>query len=760
MLYRMCCIAAVVVSLAVPVFGQDDPGAPDTVSIVSAETVPGQNVALAVNMYNDELLGAITIPLHWSSPDITLDSVSFVGSRIAYLGNKPVTIYNASQNVVFGGIVIMEEYIPAGSGLIATLYFNVPTGTPDQNVTIDSVSIPPAAYLVLTQTNSADILPQMVPGKIKIGNPVEPSHITLSPTTMFFEGKVGFPDPAAQNLNITNTGGGTMVWSTSHSQSWLTVSPPNGTAPSITSIRAASSGLPVGTYYDTIVVSSSGADNSPQVVPVTLHVITMPPTIRFSPSQIAVSAVQGGSNPADRKLAIWTDVPGSILSWTVSHSSTWLTLSPMAGAPPDSVTLQFDITGLPFGAYADTIVISDPTATNNPQKVPVSLQVVSNLPVLKLDPHVLYVVVPYGTNAAPKTFQVLNDGEGALTYEATEHTYLITSMTPSTGTAPQEVTLEFYTENLGLGEYIDTVTVTSPEALNSPQKLIVDFNVTNSPATIALFPTSVSFNYYECWQGPNAFPPTKTFQVINTGNDPMLWYLTHTADWLVISDTSGVDKSSITLSLNADGMPVGTYYDTIVVSSQQAINSPRRLPVTLTVVPGSEQPVLKVKNTTVDIPVQEVFGVGLGELGVVAQVSNLNPGCMDFWTEDNIPWLRIIDSVGSAPSPIRVVLEVGSYTYGVYPDSFLVYSSTATNSPQQVKLNMLVWRYHGDPNWDNKINITDMVYIVSYLFRGGPLPRPTFITGDCNCNGFVDISDAVYIVNYLFRGGSAPCGNP
>ncbi len=760
MLYRTVCVAALLIGLAMPVFAQGDPGWPDTISIVSAVTVPGQNVAVSINMFNDELLGAVTIPMHWSSPDITLDSVSFVGSRLAYIGNKPVTIYNANQNMVFGAIVILEDYIPAGSGLIAKMYFHVPGGIPDQFVTIDSVTIPPAAELLLSSTSGANIYPQMVSGRIRIGNPPDPAHIVLFPTAMTFEGKVGFPDPPSQSLNISNSGGGAMSWTTSHSQSWTSVNPPSGTAPSITAVRAASSGLPVGTYYDTVVVSSPTADNSPQLLPVTLHVVTMPPTIRFNPTQFSVSAVQGGANPADKKLAIWTDVPGSVLTWTVNHASSWLTLTPASGAPPDSVTLQFDITGLSFGTYTDTIVISSPTATNSPQKVPVTLQVVSDLPVLKLDPHILYVVVPVGTNVGPKSFQVLNIGEGTLTYQATENSSVIKTITPSTGTAPQEVALGFLTQNLPLGDRIDTVTVTSPEALNSPQTVIVDFHVTSSPATMVLFPTSLTFNYFECWQGPNALPPIKTFQVINTGNDPMLWYLTHTADWLVVSDTTGVDNSIITLSLNAAGMPVGIYYDTIIVSSQQAINSPRFLPVMLNVIAGTEQPVMAVKNTTVNIPAQEVFGVGLGELSSVAQVYNLKPGCMDFWTEDNIPWLRIIDTIGSAPSFINAALEVGTYTYGVYPDSFWVYSSTASNSPLKLYVNMLVWRYHGDANWDNKINILDAVYIVNYLFRGGPKPQPHFITGDCNCSGFVEINDAIYIVNYLFKGGNAPCGNP
>ena len=61
----------------------------------------------------------------------------------------------------------------------------------------------------------------------------------------------------------------------------------------------------------------------------------------------------------------------------------------------------------------------------------------------------------------------------------------------------------------------------------------------------------------------------------------------------------------------------------------------------------------------------------------------------------------------------------------------------------------------GDANGDRKINIGDAVYIVNYVFRGGPEPLPLG-AGDANCDGNVDTGDAVYLVNYIFRGGPAP----
>ncbi|MDD4051288.1 MAG: S8 family serine peptidase [candidate division Zixibacteria bacterium] len=60
----------------------------------------------------------------------------------------------------------------------------------------------------------------------------------------------------------------------------------------------------------------------------------------------------------------------------------------------------------------------------------------------------------------------------------------------------------------------------------------------------------------------------------------------------------------------------------------------------------------------------------------------------------------------------------------------------------------------GDANGDGKINVGDAVYIITYIFRGGPAPGS--YEGDANGDGKLNVGDAVYLISYIFRSGPPP----
>lgn len=599
---------------------------------------------------------------------------------------------------------------------------------------------------------------------VKKEGAASPPTIVLNPTQIGVTGIIGSYTPSA-SISVSNGGIGTMTWTATNGESWLSLNPDNGVDNGTINLVFDLTGLDVGLYYDTVVVSSPEAYNSPQKVPVTLTVDKLPPVIEYEPLQFYLSAVVGGANPADEYLHIWNDVPGNVLTWSVTNSSSWLNLTPTTGESHDSVTLQFDISSLAYGIYYDTIVIADPEATNSPQRVPVTLQMVSDLPVLAFDPDTLHVLVPLGTIMDPVPVTVYNDGEGTMTYQAAESCSWITGIIPNSGTAPQEVAIDLKTFSLGAGDYYCNVTFTSPEAINSPQDLVVHLHVTADPAMINLIPNPVNIDRYECWQGPtDLLPPDDEkasyfFQVMNTGSDPMNWWLTHTADWCVPSTTSGTDFSVVRLTLKmTNSFAAGTYVDTFVVYSNDALNSPETLLVNLNIFESPETPEIVVTDSVVTIPAQEVFGP-IGPFFPITTVYNGNPGCMNFTIENDNPWLHFLDTLFSAPDEVVGLVEIGGYTYGLYEDEIFIHSD-ASNSPVRIRLNLIVWRYRGDVNWDNRVNIADVVYLLNMVFHFGPPPYPELRVGDVNCDGNVNLPDAVYLINQIFHYGPVPCGTP
>lgn len=61
----------------------------------------------------------------------------------------------------------------------------------------------------------------------------------------------------------------------------------------------------------------------------------------------------------------------------------------------------------------------------------------------------------------------------------------------------------------------------------------------------------------------------------------------------------------------------------------------------------------------------------------------------------------------------------------------------------------------GDTNGDVSVTLSDIVFLITYLFRFGAEPDPLYC-GDANGDGNVTLSDIVYMIVYLFKSGAAP----
>ena len=109
--------------------------------------------------------------------------------------------------------------------------------------------------------------------------------------------------------------------------------------------------------------------------------------------------------------------------------------------------------------------------------------------------------------------------------------------------------------------------------------------------------------------------------------------------------------------------------------------------------------------------------------------------------------------VFSTPVPLHIGTSglFGSFDAEGDGDQDLVFAAEG-NRRLAIHLNCNAPTYLlGDCNNDEKINISDAVFLLNYIFAEGPAPDPR-LRGDINSDSLVNISDAVRIINYLFFG--------
>ncbi|MBD3218390.1 MAG: hypothetical protein GF310_08955 [candidate division Zixibacteria bacterium] len=69
-------------------------------------------------------------------------------------------------------------------------------------------------------------------------------------------------------------------------------------------------------------------------------------------------------------------------------------------------------------------------------------------------------------------------------------------------------------------------------------------------------------------------------------------------------------------------------------------------------------------------------------------------------------------------------------------------------------------RLCGDVNGDGTANLSDIVFILDYLFHGfSGADFFRWVVCDVTCNGRVNIADVGYFIEYIFMGGNPPCYN-
>lgn len=101
--------------------------------------------------------------------------------------------------------------------------------------------------------------------------------------------------------------------------------------------------------------------------------------------------------------------------------------------------------------------------------------------------------------------------------------------------------------------------------------------------------------------------------------------------------------------------------------------------------------------------------------------------------------------------------EPGLYLFSFYAESTPMYYIYFTRQ-NTMSLNILpsLNIVCGDANGNETLNILDIVYIISYIYKNGPAPIPYECAGDANGNSDVNILDITYLIAFLYKSGPPP----
>ena len=378
---------------------------------------------------------------------------------------------------------------------------------------------------------------------------------------------------------------------------WLSVNPTIGVTPATLTVTVDPAGLPDGNYQGTITITNSVADNSPLLFPVSLGVGPIPgDTITFSlvasPVSFSFSHEINGQTIADPDppeitvFCIGVCPPGGVdftASVITQSGFEWLGVSPAEDTTPSTLTLSVDPTDLTEGNHFG-IIFLDFGATALPQLAAVNLAVTPGPdapPEISLRPAELTFTVFVDKNRAPQSFDIVNAGDGTLNWTAA-----ITSisgdnwlaLSPTSGVNDATVAVTVTSASLPVGTYSATISVSSPDATNSPQTLTVSLTVAPKP-TLVVNPSSLTFS------GSPGSNPASQQLTVSSSEGALSWSATVSTssggDWLSLFRSLPFPTAPATVAVNTAGLGPGTYQGTITISAPDVANSPLTVSVTL-----------------------------------------------------------------------------------------------------------------------------------------------------------------------------------
>ncbi len=382
------------------------------------------------------------------------------------------------------------------------------------------------------------------------GDTEAPPSLSVSAETLDFG-----TETVSRTVQLTNSGTGTLTYQITASTGWVLVSPSSGqvgASPITVTVSVERSDLAPGAHLAALTVDAGAAGSANVQISAAVSdggsgVLVVTPADHFTSA-----GYQGDLfTPASQTYTL-RNTGSQPLSWATGGVAEWAVVQPAEGtlAPGASTAITVSLNSeqvnlLEPNRYGSILNITNRTTGTTSASRYIFLTVMAP-PTLSVSPAAL----GFGSVQTSLNLEVSNSGEGTLDYTATCPASWVT-VSPAAGQVGKDAAHPLVTVNrTGLtgGSHETVVTIDAGTAGQAQVAVSMDVLL---PATLTVTP-SESFLCTGPTGGPFT-PASTTYNLSNTGGQPLDWTASTTANWVTLSPTSGTlaagASASVTVSL-------------------------------------------------------------------------------------------------------------------------------------------------------------------------------------------------------------------
>ncbi|MGA9626203.1 MAG: hypothetical protein WBL65_16530 [Bryobacteraceae bacterium] len=514
-------------------------------------------------------------------------------------------------------------------------------------------------------------------------------QLTVAPSSLSFYYQVNGTNNQTSQQIVLTAGAQNFNFSFPTYPTWISLDRPSGTVLAGQSLTVTVTVTPPSSCTSScsgnlVLNTTPGAT---QNISVTLTVSTNP-LLNVNTTAISFPTYQMGTTPP-AAVSLTPGSTGAALSYTVTPSTAWLTVTPTSGTTPTPVSIGVNPINLLPGTYNGTVSF---LASGVTQSISVTLTVTNN-PVLVASPALLWFAFQSGQALpASQTINLTSSNGAPLLYNATSTASWLILTSQTSGTTDSTLTASVNISGLSAGTYNGQIAITATNQQTGAALTAVDIPVTLYVSSNALLLVTPPQPFTaQAYSGQSAAQQNVTLASTSTDVLNLTWSLPTAAPWLLTSTPPGSTPSSFGLQATPPAnLAPGIYSANVSVSATGPAGAVLDSPVTIPVV-------LRLTSGTINAPSPAAlsFSQSVGASAPPAQsvaVTSTPPGLTFIPSpyDQGFGWLSVSSSTNTTNGSFSVSVDGSKLSTGTYTGKVVVFSEFAAGSPAVIPVTLTV----------------------------------------------------------------------